>query len=74
MAVCLGEETGGAVPWVPGDPCPGLILVEHKDLQPNPLVLSMEEGALISAAVAGVWLLAWSFKAIRSVLKEHNND
>lgn len=34
----------------------------------NPFALSVEDGALVSGAVAGVWCMAWAIRAIRSVL------
>lgn len=75
--LCLETRPDGSLAHkMPADPqCNGGIsLVEASDIPPNPFYLSMEEGGLIASAVAGVWLLAWSFKAIRSVLKDNDNE
>lgn len=71
---CLVAEPLSVTPMSPGAACAGVVLVEASDVPPNPFYLSVEDGALISGAIAGVWLLAWSLKAIRSVLDDKNLD
>lgn len=36
---------------------------------PNPFVMSLEDGALLSAAILGVWVTAWCARALYSVLR-----
>lgn len=53
------------------DVCPGLILVtpvEYRSMSASPFNLSVEDGALLSGAIGGVWCLAWALRAIRSAL------
>jgi hypothetical protein len=42
--------------------------------QYEPWNLSASDGALISAAVIGCWLLAWAWRGIRATLKDHDNE
>lgn len=37
---------------------------ELSHLQVNPFHLTLEEGALISGAIAAIWALAWACKAL----------
>lgn len=54
-------------------PCPGGFMVfssaEVDDLQAkaanNILSLSLDDGALVAAAVGSVWCLAWAIRAVR---------
>lgn len=40
----------------------------------NPFVLTLQQGSLISGAIAGVWILAWSLRAVRSVLHDDGDN
>lgn len=73
MPICLPSSGDPAFAFDPlTQTCPGVVAVAPSDVPVNPFVLSIEDGAIVSSAVAGVWLLAWSFKAVRSVL--HDRD
>ncbi|OWQ83850.1 hypothetical protein CDN99_25635 [Roseateles aquatilis] len=76
MAVCAVQGPGGVelTPLPPGAPCAGIVLLQPDDVPPNPLVLTYEQGALVSAAVMGVWLCAWGFRALYSVLNTNSDD
>lgn len=52
------------------DPCPGHVLLsaaEFAHLALNPFVLTLEQGAALSVAIAAVWAVAWAFRALASV-------
>lgn len=50
-------------------PCPSnLYLVDVPEFT-SPLYLSAEDGALLSAAVIGVWCVAWAAKALVLALR-----
>jgi len=40
----------------------------------SPLVLSVADGAAISALITIVWVTAWSFRAMRSTLNTDSSD
>jgi hypothetical protein len=40
----------------------------------NPANLSLADGGLIAAAVAGAWMTAWAIKAVVQVLKDSTHD
>ena len=40
----------------------------------DPFFLSLADGALVSGAVAAVWLAAWAWRAISSVLRGDTED
>lgn len=53
------------------DPCTTLLLVtpaEYTALSHNPFVLSVEDGLLISGAIAAIWAAAWAWRALARVL------
>jgi hypothetical protein len=52
------------------DACSGVVLLQAADVPPNPFVLTVADGLLVSGAVGTVWGLAWSLRAIRSVLQD----
>lgn len=71
MAQCV-VISGGAVVESLADPCTGFVLVtpaEYSALSHNPFVLSVEDGLLISGAIAAVWAAAWAWKALAAVLR-----
>lgn len=71
MPICLPSAGGPAYEFDPASQtCAGLVALSHADVPPNPFLLSIEDGLLVSGAIWGVWLLAWTLKAIRSVLDD----
>ncbi len=77
MGQCVVVTESGAVQASPADPCTGYVLVtpvEYAAMAANPFVLDPVDGALVSGAVAGVWLLAWAARAVRSVLSDRDSD
>ncbi len=55
------------------DPCTGLVVLtpaEYEAMATNPLNLSVEDGALVAGLIVGVWAIAWSFRALYSVLHD----
>lgn len=75
MAQCVVvANVGGTDVLTPSsaDPCTGLIVLtpaEYGVFSTNPLMLSAADGAVISGAVAGVWIAAWCMRALYSVLR-----
>lgn len=52
-----------------GNPADGTVLVlEPADMPMNPFWLTAEQGVFVSGAVAGVWIVAWCWKAFMRVL------
>jgi hypothetical protein len=43
--------------------------MEYLQLADNPLHLSVEDGLLVSGAIAAVWAFAWGFRALALVLQ-----
>lgn len=39
----------------------------------SPLSLNVEDGFLLSSAIVGLWILAWSFRVLRSVLRDSDS-
>lgn len=89
MPVCIavqviGTSDGPRAVIVPSDPqqgCAYVALTQSEaqtllDAQPasSPFNLSVEDGFLVSGAVASVWCMAWAIRAIRSVLSDRDND
>ena len=67
----VGAEFDDFLTQVNETPCTGFVLLtpaEYSAMASNPFVLSVEDGALISGAIGGVWALAWALRAIRSAL------
>lgn len=70
MAQCaqwVSTSVGTVLTQASGDPCTAAVVLtpaEYSSLSSNPFHLSLSEGGLISGAIAGVWALAWCFKAI----------
>ena len=73
--LCLTESGGvfSVAQVAAGAACSGYVVAESTDIPPNPFYMSMADGAEISSAIVGVWLLAWSFKAIRAVLNDNGD-
>ena len=74
---CLQVTPDGyLVQQMPADPncAGGIAVVEPSDIPPNPFYMSTEDGLLVSGAICSVWLLAWSIRAVRSVLSDRDND
>lgn len=70
MAQCVEfAELQGVRVLVPvdGSTCTGLVVLtpaEFAHMANNPFNLSLEDGAMVAAAVASVWLLAWVSRAM----------
>lgn len=73
--LCLSESGGvfSVAQIASGSACAGYLVPEATDIPPNPFYMSMADGAEVASAIVGVWLLAWSFKAIRSVLNDNGD-
>lgn len=66
MPQCAVIAESGALVASAADPCTGLVVLtpaEYASLADNPFHLTPEQGTLIAAAVAGVWVIAWCAKA-----------
>lgn len=80
MAQCAQwAETSAGTVLVPasGDTCTGVVLVtpaEYAQLSTNPFRLTLEEGAFISSAVIGVWVIAVCIREIASVFSNDGNS
>lgn len=75
MAVCLSSDLSSVTAMAsPTAACVGVVLLEPVDVPPNPFALSNEDGLLIAGAVGTVWCLAWSIRAVRSVLRDRDNE
>lgn len=76
MSLCAVQGSDGLElqQLQPGQVCAGVVLVQPDDIPPNPFALSMEDGAAVSGAVASVWLAAWAWRAIYSVLRDRGED
>lgn len=71
MAQCV-VISGGAVVESVADPCTGFLVLtpaEYAALSHNPFILSVEDGALISGAIAAVWASAWCLRALARTLR-----
>ena len=71
MAQCVAL-VGGQVVESTADPCTTLLLLtpaEYTALAFNPFVLSVEDGLLISGAIAAVWVAAWCWRALALTLQ-----
>ena len=68
MAQCvIADPTTGALSVSSADPCTSLVVLtpaEYAVFSTNPLTLSAEDGATLSAAIATVWVVAWGIRAI----------
>lgn len=75
MPVCAIQGPSGVQlrQMQPGEQCAGVVLLQQSDVPPNPFVLSYEQGAAVSAAVAGVWLAAWAWRAVYRVLDQRDS-
>lgn len=40
----------------------------------SPAFLSMADGVVMSGAIVGLWIVAWSVRVVRSVLKDHSEN
>jgi hypothetical protein len=72
MSLCAVVDANGFL-VAATQPCTGLVVLTPSEfalITANPFVLSVEDGALVGGAIGAVWLLAWSFRAIRSVLSD----
>ncbi|HSX64201.1 MAG TPA: hypothetical protein VLF15_05695 [Pseudoxanthomonas sp.] len=61
---------------VTAEPCTGLVVLtpsEYAHVASNPFNLSNEDGILVSAAIAGVWITAWCARALVTVLHSDGN-
>jgi len=68
---CYSDATDPPmVPVLSPEQCSGVVLLEPKDIPPNPLFLTMEQGTLVSGAVGSVWIAAWAWRAIRAALRD----
>jgi hypothetical protein len=59
------------------DPCTTALLLsptEFAHIAQNPFVLSLEDGAQLSAAIVGVWAVAWCVKALVLALRVDDGD
>ena len=77
MAVCAVNPGSGVVlsdMASLADACSGVVLLQPADVPPNILAMDAETGALVSAAVASVWLGAWCFKALIRTLRDSDSD
>ena len=84
MAQCaevIGLEVDGTVHAVLApssvDPCVGLVLLtpgEFAHITANPWVLTLEQGAGLSVAIAAVWAAAWAFKSMSAVVKDDGSS
>lgn len=71
MAQCVVVDGSGALVASVSDPCTGFVALtpaEYGALQ-SPFNLSPEDGAAVSAAVAGVWVIAWAGRALYAALR-----
>lgn len=80
MAECVTvSQINGVDVIVPShaNPCTTALLLtpsEFAHIAQNPFVLSIEDGALISAAIVGIWAIAWGIKAAILVLRGSDGD
>lgn len=40
----------------------------------SPASLSMADGVVMSGAIVGLWIVAWSVRVVRTVLKDHSEN
>lgn len=79
MAQCVGSVlVNGVSVLAPVDatPCTSAVVLtpaEYEALSHNPFHLSMSEGGTVSAAVVGVWLIAYGAKEVSRLLR-HGGD
>lgn len=67
MPVCATSGPGGLQLQQmasQADACAGVVLLQSGDVPVSPFNLSLSEGALLSAAVAAVWVTAWCIRAL----------
>lgn len=80
MAECVTvAQVNGVDVIVPirDDPCTTALLLtptEFAHIAQNPFVLSIEDGALISGAIVGIWAIAWGIKALILTLRGSDGD
>jgi hypothetical protein len=60
-------------PLVPADGAEMVLFIEPSDITQSPFSLSAEQGLVVSAAVASVWIAAWCWRAFRSVLADRSD-
>lgn len=71
MAQCIAVAVDGTLQVSAADPCTSLVVLtpaEYAAWGQNPFVLSAEDGALVSAAVVGVWCIGWAMRALARAL------
>ena len=56
------------------DSCAGVVLLQPADAPPSIFTMDAATGALVSGAVATVWLAAWGWRAVYSVLNGSSTD
>jgi len=67
--VTSAEGCPGASTLPTGSPSNGTVLVlEPSDMTMNPFWLTADQGVIVAGAVAGVWIVAWCWKAFLRVL------
>lgn len=45
-----------------------ILLLEPADVPPNPLFMSVEDGLILSGAIATLWCIAWAARVVRLAL------
>lgn len=71
MAQCVVINAGGLLEASTADPCTSLLLLnpaEYATLAANPLLLTAEDGAIVSAAILGAWATAWAVRSLYRLL------
>lgn len=75
MAQCVASvQVNGSTVLAPVEsvPCTSLVMLtpaEYEALSHNPFHLSMAEGGTVSAAVVGVWIIAYGAKEVTRLLR-----
>lgn len=71
MSQCVVIDAAGYLVRSVENPCTTLVVTtaaEYTFLSANPFWLDTVDGALVSGAIASVWLLAWGLRLVRGAM------
>ena len=80
---CSGVGAGGALTidrYLDGAPLQSISVpaafpaCDWNDFPSNPAGLTVTDGVVLSGAIVGLWMIAWSFRVLRTVLKDNESD
>lgn len=75
--ICVQDNGSGLLQVVSPQPvevtsC--VLVVGSPSEMSSPFALSVEDGSAVAAAVAGVWIIGWVFKALIVTLRGGSNE